>query len=232
MAITVEQNQRNSNGLAQTFVVTYSPAPSEDNLLIATVCHDEVLDDASDITSSGWTRLNTFDATAITPDNRLSMWAKFAGSSEATAVNFDLGEVNRRAHGRILEISGHLFDDLEAEDTADQVTGENGSNVTSNQVDSALVIPPFLIGIIHVGMQGTITDPSVAWDESVTLIDDWSSNFRGSAIGYLEGGATAQPTATWTGARPVGHQFVVVGIQPPNTKLLRGSSFRVSPASA
>ncbi len=234
MAITVEQQRRATNGTAQTFNVIYSPAPTENNLLVAVLGHDEVGEDISDITSSGWIRMNTFDAAAVAPDLRLSVWAKFAGAAESTTVAFDLGEVNRRAHGRAIEVSGHLFTALQPEDTADQTTGEDGSSVSSNQVDSALVIPANLIGIIHVFMLGNITDPSVSWDSGVTLIDDWSNNFRGSALGYLEGADTQQPTASWTTATPVGHQFVVIGegaAPVPESTLLRGSNFQVRPAS-
>ncbi len=237
MAITIEQNQRGTNGTAQTFNVIFSPAPTEDNLLIATLGHDETSADISDLTSSGWRRLNTFGAVAPAPDLRMSAWAKFAGAAEPTTVAFDLGEVNRRAHGRLLEISGHLFTELPVENTADQVTGEDGSAVSSNQVDSSLVIAAELVGIIHIYMLGNITDPSVSWDEGVTIVDDWSNNFRGSAIGYLEGEATAQPTASWTGATPVAHQFVLSGVgsepppPPPTSNVLKGSSFQVRRAA-
>ena len=229
MAITIEQAVRNTNSLAQTFNVTFSPAPTEGNLLIATLWGDEASTDIADITSTGWTRVNTVVGSLGGFDHRLNVWAKFAGAAESTTVAFDMGEVNRRVHGHAVEISGHQFTELDTADAGDQVSNFQDVGGTSNQVDAALTIPIGVIAIAHVGMNNTITASSGSWDSGVTAIDaGYSSNFRGSMIGYLEGADEQQPTASWTGSRANGHQFVVVGVPPPVSTILKGSSFRVS----
>lgn len=231
MAITIDQTAFATNTLAQTFNVVYGATPTEGDLLVAFLWHDETSADIADLTSGGWIRMGTFLAAGLTPDFRISVWAKFAGASEPTTVAFDIGEVNRRVHGWAIEISGFLFDTLQAEDTADQVDNEETIAGISNQVDAALTIPAGVIAVAMIGMTGTITDPSVSWDSGVTTIADASANFRGSGIGYLEGSDTQQPTASWTGSRTNAHLFIIVGVPPPSSKLLTGSSFQIRPAS-
>lgn len=235
MAISVVQSAKSNNGLAQTFNTVFSSAPTEGNLLIAALRHDETSADIADLTSSGWTRMQTVLFSAFSPDYRLSVWAKFAGAGESSTIAWDIGEVNRRSHGWGVEISGAAFSTLPTEDTADEVNGDETVASGSNQVDNSIDVPEDLLAFCIVGMIGTITGGTVSWDSGVTTIDDYSANFNGSGVGVIEGPVTVQPTVTWTGNRQSFHALIIVGEPPPpvpESAVLRGSSFQVRPASS
>ncbi len=211
MAVTKVQIKFGTNTLDQTFSAgAWDPAPIQGNLLVACLWHDEIETDVADISSAGWTRMNTFLASGLSTF-RLSVFAKFAGVSEDAAVSVDLGEADRRAHLWVVEWSGQGFSVLPAKDTAAKVTKENTVSGTSNQVSASLVVPAGLIAVAHVGMTGTITDPSVAWDGDVVFGADANANFRGSAFGWLDGVDNEQPTATWIGSRTNAQMFVIIG---------------------
>lgn len=213
MAITVQQGAFATNTLAQTFSVVLTDTPVEGAPLVAFLWHDELtVVDAADITSAGWVRMNThlfpFGAGV---DFRTSVWAKFAGAAETKTTAFDLGEVNRRAHGFVIEFTGATFTLLPAEDTASKVTHENTVAGATNTVDSALAIPAPLMAVSLVGLTGTMTIDSFAFDSGLTKIGDANSNFRGTGLAFLEGADTQTPTATWTGNRTNGQMFVLIG---------------------
>lgn len=227
---TVVQDTKNTNSLAQTFNNTYGATPTEGNLLVAWIFHDENLDDVADLTSSGWTRMATVEATLSGLDYRISLWAKFAGSSESTTVAWDLGEANRRAHGYAVEFSDVQVTELNAEDAAVFVSGAETSVGTSNQVDDSIEIQAGQLGLAMVGLNGTSpTTPS--WASEVTEHEDWSNNFRASAVGYVDPGATVQPTATWGSNRHSLQMVVALGVPPPVSKALKRSSFTVTKAA-
>ena len=234
MAVTIEQSANSTNTLAQTFNTVFSSGPTEGNLLVALLWHDELSTDVEDLTSSGWERQATsvFDLGGF--DYRASIWAKFAGAGESSTVAWDLGEVNRRAHGWAVEISSAPFSELEAEDTADSVDAETDPAGTSNQVDSAIA---FIQGQLAFAICGTTntsaTEPNWAADPAVTDIGTGlSSNFRATGIGFAEDPGSIQPTATWGTSRQATQIVAVIGIPPPASLALKGSNFHVTPASA
>ncbi len=233
MAVTTVQINLGQNGLNQTFNAVFVSGPIQDNLLVALLWHDEIGSDIADISSAGWTRMNTFGHAleVAAPDWRISIWAKFAGASESSTIAVDLGEINRRAHLWIVEFSGQGFTELPAEDTATMVSHANVTGGETNQVDAALDVPAGLLAMAMVGMVNTITDPSVSWDGDMVTDADASANFRGSAFGHLDGADNEQPTVTWTGARANAQMFVLLGVGVPPSIILEGSSFRVSPSS-
>ncbi len=209
MAVTKVQIRFGVNTLQQTYTTgAWDPAPIQGNLLVACLWHDEVEVDVADISTAGYTRMNTFLSLGTF---RLSVFAKFAGASEDAAVSVDLGEANRRSHLWIAEFSGAGFSVLPAKDTAAKVTNAETPATTSNQVGAALNVPAGLLAIAHVGMTGVITDPSVAWDGDVVTDADAQANFRGSAFGHLDGPDNEQPTVTWTTSRTNAHMVVIVG---------------------
>jgi hypothetical protein len=227
MALTVVQDTKNTNGLAQTFANTYSVTPTEGNLLAAFLWHDETVADIATLTSSGWTRMATAVTTLGGFDYRLHIYAKFAGAAESTTVGWDLGEVNRRTHGYAVEYSSSGVTELNAEDAATKVTGDNGgAAATSNQVDEAIIIAGGQIALAICGTTNTsATAPS--WASEITTNENWSNNFKASGIGYADGGAgSIQPTATWGSNRTNFHMVVALGLPPTTSKLKAGSTFR------
>lgn len=228
---TVVQDTKNTNTLAQTFNNTLGGTPAQGNLLVAFLFHDENSTDVASLTSSGWLRMATASADLGGIVYRISIWAKFAGASESTTIAWDLGEVNRRAHGYVAEYSGSEVTALNAEDGATFVQGERDPAGTSLQVDSPIEIGNGQLGITMIGCAGTSpTTPS--WASEVTEHEDWSNNFRASAIGYTDPAVTIQPTATWGTNRTAIEISVALGEPPPSTKCLTGSTFRVTPASS
>lgn len=216
MAITIEQHDRATNGLSQTITANFGATPTTGNLLLACLGHDEANDDSSSMTSSGWTRMATYDATDVVPFNlRLGIWAKFAGAAEATAVIWDIGEINRRAHAHVVEISGSPFTTLAAVDAAVSVGGQDVNTRADIQVDSAIDIDDEQIGLSLTFLLGTFTDGSGAVAPGFTVIDDYSTNFRGSILAYIEGGGSLQPTASWLTIRVPAQIFVALGVPAP-----------------
>ncbi len=208
MAIAHVQSAVATNTLAQTFTTTYGATPSSGNLLVAMLGHDEVGQDISTITSAGWVRQATFDAIALTPDGRLTCFAKIAGASEATAVDWDLGEANRRAHGYALEYSGFVESIADA-GAANKSGGEDSGNVTSVQTAGAINIRTDGLGIaIAMGFGSGLS--AFSFDVGLTTQIQSALNFRGSAVGWIEAGGSLQPTASWTGSRPAAIIFVEI----------------------
>jgi hypothetical protein len=199
MAIAHVQSIVATNTLAQTFNTVYASGPTNGNLLVACLFHDEAGQDLADISSSGWTRQATFDATTLTTDGRQSVWAKIAGGSESQTVAWDIGEVNRRAHGYALEFSGFVeaIADL---DGATFSGGENNVGGSSIQVAASVSgrVDSLLIGLGGGWGSGL---SAFSWNSSLTTQISSSANFRGSAVGWKEGAATDQPTLSWTGTR-------------------------------
>lgn len=226
MATTIVQDTKSTNGLAQTLTITYSSGPTEGNLLLCWTWHDETADLVS-MSSSGWTRMATEMTTLGGFDYRITLWAKWAGASESTTISVDLGEVNRRAHGYGVELSGHGIMELNAADDAARVTGDNGgAAATSNQVDSSIELK---MGQLAVALCGTTNSSSSAptWDGSeITMHENWNNNFKASGVGTGEGPATIQPTSTWGTTRTNFHMVVALGVPPATSKLKAGSTFR------
>lgn len=233
MAITVVQSANAQNGLAQTFNTVFSSGPTQGNLLVALSWHDENLTDVEGISSSGWVRMATsvFDLSGFA--YRASIWAKFAGAGESSTIAWDLGEANRRAHGWGVEISGVAFFELQTVDAADSVDAERDPAGTTLQV-GPIEIPNNLIGLVICGTNNSSpTEPNWGADADVTDIGTGlNANFRSSGIGYVEGsGQTISPTATWGSTRQATSILAVLGIPPPSSNLLKGSSFQVWPAA-
>ena len=207
---TVVQDAKATNGLAQTFNIIYGGTPVEGNFLVAFLFHDETSTDIEDITSSGWRRLGTTLGTLSTVDYRISVWAKFAGSSEPTTVAVDLGEINRRTHGYVVEYSGVPLTVLPAADAAANETKTIDLAGTSNTLDNSIQIGGGQLGLAMVGLNGASpTTPS--WTSEITENEDWSNNFRASAIGFVDPPATVQPEATWGTPRFSVHVVFVIG---------------------
>lgn len=205
MAIAHVQSSTSTNGLAKTFNSTYGVTPTLGNLLVACLFYDETLQDAAALTSAGWTRAATFDAATLTPDGRQSVYAKIAGAAESTTVAWDLGEVNRRAHGYALEFSGFVeaIPDL---DGATFVSGENAAAGTSIQVSSSLALKVNALGIAIGGAWNSVS--GISWDSGLANPISNTANFRGSAVGWIEGANTLQPTVSWTTGRPRSCMYV------------------------
>ena len=233
MAIAVVQSASGTNGLAQTWNVTLGVAPTEGNLLVCLQFHDESAGDVENLPGSGYTRLNTAAYTMSGFSYRVSVFAKFAGAAEPTATLFDNGEANRRAHGWVAEFSGVAFSTLQATDTADEVDANRDPAGTTLQV-GPITIPANLIGVVICGTNNSsATEPNWSADSDITDIGTGlNSNFRATGIGWVEGaGQTISPTATWGSSRQADSILVVVGVPPPGSTVLKGSSFRVTPAS-
>ncbi len=208
MAIAHVQSVTGSNGLAQTFGVTYGVTPTNGNLLIAALFHDETLQDQSTVTSAGWTRAATFDASTLTPDGRISVYARLAGVSEPTAVNFDLGEVNRRAHGYALEYSGFI-ESIPDADGGSKAVAESSANVNSLQVSTSLSLRVNALGIA-IGGAFNSSGGTPSWDSGLTTQITNSANFRHTGLGWIEGANTLQPTLSWVSNRPAGVMYVEI----------------------
>ena len=225
---TVAQDTKNTNTLAQTFNCTYSGAPTEGNLLIAFLFHDETSTDIATITSSGWTRVGTAVGSLSSVSYRISIWAKYAGAAESTTVAFDIGEVNRRAHGYAVEYTGAPLTPIPATDSALVSQGVVDSGATSNQVDDLVNVAAVQFAVAMIGLNGTsTTTPSWAGGE-VTENEDWSNNFRASAIGYIDGPVSdVQPTASWGTSRASIQAVFVLGAAPDPLVIKARSSFQV-----
>lgn len=234
MAAVIVQDTKSTQGLGVTLTITFSPAPTEGNLLLAWAWHDQTGDNVS-MTSSGWTRIAHTIETLDGFDYRLSLWAKFAGAGESTTITIALGEVNRRAHGYGVEISGSGITELNAADTATFVSGWNTGGGTSNQVDTTIDIGTGQLAVAMVGLNGTSAS-TPDWASEITRNESWSNNFRASAIGYADAPATGlQPTATWGSNRSNMQMVVALGVAPPPpapSKVLAGSSFRAAKVPA
>ena len=224
----VVQNTKATNGLAQTFNNTYSSGPTEGNLLVALIWHDEAGTDIAALTSSGWTRMGTVAALLGAVTYRMSVWAKFAGAAESTTVAWDLGEVNRRSHGYAVEFSGVDMDAIPGTDSAAFVSGVNQpGGTTSNQVDNPIDIGIGQFGLAMVGLSSTSAS-APTWASEVTPIDNWSINFRGSGIGFFDPpGEDLQPTATWGSSRPNIQGVFVIGEALVPVTFKRHSSFQI-----
>lgn len=233
MAAVVEQSTKASNGLSQTFNITFSPAPTEGNLLVAFLFHDEASADIATITSSGWTRMATVVYTLSSFDYRLHVYAKFAGASESTTVAVDLGEPNRRTHGWAVEFSGSEVTELNAEDAATQVSTDNGTVAsTSNQVDDPIDIGAGQLGLAIAGTTSSSTVPP-SWASEITNIDNWNSNFKATGIGYADPPAVGiQPSASWNTTRQNVQLCIALGVPPPMSTVLAGSTFRATKVPA
>lgn len=226
MAVTVEQDTKSTQGLGQTLTITFSSGPTEGNLLLAWAWHDETGDNVS-MSSSGWTEMATVVADLGGFDYRITLWAKYAGAGESTTISIDLGEVNRRAHGYGVELSGTGVTELPAAGAAPFVSGDNGgAAATSNQVDDAIEIGSGQIGVALCGLNGTSAS-APTWASEITPNENWSNNFRASGIGYTENGAgSIQPTSTWGSNRQNLHMVVALGVAPSGSKVKAGSTFR------
>lgn len=210
MAIAKVQHKNGTNGLAQLFSVVFDSTPTEGNLLVAFLGHDETaVEDGADISDAGWTRMATFED-ATDPGRRVSVWAKIAGAAESATVNFDIGEVNRRVHAWVVEFSG-FTGSLPGEDAALFSGGYTASGAQSQQVDAAVVISDGNVGVAVMYTFTTFTGASLSFNEGLATIGDLQTNFRGSGIGWIEGGGSLQPTATWTSGEEVTMMFVEVG---------------------
>lgn len=233
MSISVVQHANANNGLAATFNVILGATPTEGNLLVCLSFHDESAGDVENDPGSGYTRLNTagWDLSGFT--YRPSVFAKIAGAGESATTQFDFNEVNRRGHGWVVEFSGQLFTTLQARDTADEVNAERDPAGTTLQV-GPITIPAGLIGVVISGTNNSsATEPNWSADPDITDIGTGLNvNFRSSGIGWVDGAdQTISPTATWGSTRQGAQILVVVGVPPPGSTVLKGSSFRVSPAS-
>ena len=210
MAIAHVQSTVSTNTLAQTFNTVFGVAPTNLNLLVAAIFHDETLQDVSAITSGGWTKQATFDATTLTPDGRQSIFAKIAGVAESQTVAWDIGEVNRRAHGYCIEFSGFI-ESIADLDAATLSGGENSANGSSIQTGAAINIRTDGLGIAIGGGWGSGLS-AFSYDSGLTTQIQSAVNFRGSAaggselaqesLGWIEAGGSLQPTLSWTGSRP------------------------------
>lgn len=225
---SVVQDTKNQNGLAQTFNNTFSATPTEGNLLLAFIFHDETMSDIADLTSSGWRRLGTAVGELSGTDYRISVWGKFAGASESTTVAWDIGEVNRRAHGYAVEYQDAPLTVLPAEDAAAVVTGINGVTAgTSNQVDDPIDIGNGQFGVAMVGTAGSSPTPP-SWASEVTENEDWNINFRSTAIGFIDPSVTVQPTATWGSNRTNMQAVFALGAASVPLVLKGRSSFQAT----
>ncbi len=205
MAIAHVQSAVSTNTLAQTFNTNFGVAPTDLNLIVAALFHDEIGNDISFITSGGWTRQATFDATTLTPDGRMSVYAKIAGAAEPTALGWDLGEVNRRAHGYVIEFSGFI-ESIADLDGANLSGGENSASGSSIQTGAGIDIRTDGVGIAIGGGFGSGLS-AFSYDSGLTTQIQSALNFRGSALGWIEAGGVLQPTLSWTGNRPRGILF-------------------------
>ena len=208
---TEVQNAKATNGLAQTFNIIYGGTPVEGNFLVTYLWHDETSTDIEDITSSGWVRMGTTFGSLGGIDYRISVWAKFAGSSESTTVSVDLGEVNRRTHGYVVEFSGVPLIVLPAADSATVEVKVQDASGTSNQLDNAIQIAAGQMGLAMVGLNGASATPPTWSADPPTFIDNWSNNFRGSACGFVDPPVSVQPTATWGSPRANIQAVFVIG---------------------
>jgi hypothetical protein len=233
MSISVVQHANATNGLATTWNVILGAGPTEGNLLIGLTWHDESAGDA-EVAPSGYTRLATFNSFLGAFSYRASVWGKFAGPAESTTTQFNNGEVNRRAHGWMVEFSGVLFSTLHGTDLAPSVGAERDPAGTSLQV-GPIEIPAALLGIAISGVDGTSPSAKPNWTADPDMTDigiGLSVNFVASGISFVEGaGQTISPTATWSSNRRGVQILAVVGVPPPGSTVLKGSSFRVTPAS-
>lgn len=200
MAIAHVQSAVSTNTLAQTFNTVFGVTPTNLNLLVAAIFHDEIGNDISAITSGGWTKQATFDATTLTPDGRQSIFAKIAGVSEPTTVAWDLGEVNRRAHGYVIEFSGFI-ENIADLNGANFSGGENSASGSSIQTGAGIDIRTNGLGIAIGGGWGSGLSV-FSYDSGLTTQIQSAANFRGSALGWIEAGGVLQPTLSWTGNRP------------------------------
>ena len=230
---TIVQHANANNGLAQTFNTVFSGGPVEGNLLVALSWHDE-LADLEGISSSGWLRQATavFDLGGF--DYRASVWAKFAGAGESSTIAWDLGEINRRAHGWGAEISGVGFTELDAVDAADSVSAERDPAVTTLQV-GPITVPQDMLAIAISGLNNSsATEPNWSADADITDIGTGLNvNFRSTGIGFADGiEQTISPTATWGSSRQGTQILAVLGVPPPASILKALSSFQVTPASS
>ncbi len=211
MAIAKVWHNNGINGLNQILNLNGSQAPVEGNLLVAFLGHDEAAgEDLADITSAGWTRMNTFEGPGD-PDKRVSVWAKIAGASEPQfpVVTWDIGEVNRRVHGWVVEFSGFVGS-VPAEDAA-LFSGGYTLSAETQQVDAAVVIATDNLGVAFMYTFSLFTPSSLSFDSGLNTIADLQSNFRGSGVGWIDGGGSLQPTATWTSLEEVTMIFVEIG---------------------
>ncbi len=229
---TIVQNAVGNNGLAQTFNVILGAAPTEGNLLVGLSFHDESAGDVEGLPGSGYTRLATFGSDLSGFTYRASCFAKFAGAGESATTQFDFGEVNRRGHAYMVELSGVLFTTLQATDAAPNVGAERDPAGTTLQV-GPIEIPTGLIGFAINGTNNSSTvTPKWATDPDVTDIQNFNVNFRSTGCGFVDGaGQTISPTCTWGSSRQAVQMLAVIGIPPPGSIALKGSSFRVTPAS-
>lgn len=225
MATTVVQDTKSTQGLAQTLTITFSSGPTEGNLLLCWTWHDETGHNVS-MSSSGWTRMATYVSTLSGFSYRITLWAKFAGASESTTISVDLGEVNRRAHGYGVELSGTGVTQLNEADAAVNVTGNNGGAAgTSNQVTSSIDIVNGQIAVALCGLNGTSAS-APTWASEITMHENWSNNFRASGVGYADPPGTLQPTSTWGTNRNNMQMVVALGEPPAGSKVKAGSTFR------
>ena len=208
MAIAHVQSVVSTNTLAQTFNTVFGVGPTDGNLMVACLFHDEVSQDISNLTSAGWVRAATFDATTLSPDGRQSVYCKLAGAAETQTVSWDLGEVNRRAHGYALEFSGfiELVPDLDA---AAFSGGEDNTSGSSIQVGASVSVRVNGLGIAIGGGWGSGLS-AFSYDSGLTTQIQSALNFRGSAVGWIEGANALQPTLSWTGNRTRSAMYVEI----------------------
>lgn len=230
---SIVQSAKGQNGLAQTFNVILGAGPAEGNLLIGLTWHDESAGDVENA-PSGYTRLATFGSDLSGFTYRGSVFGKFAGPAESQTTQFDFGEVNRRGHGYMVELSGVVFTTLQGTDAAGFVGAERDPAGTTLQV-GPVTIDAGLIGFAIHGNNGTSpTLPNWSADSDMTDIGTGQSvNFRSTGISFVDGSdQTISPTCTWGTNRQGVQILAVIGIPPPGSTALKGSSFRVTPASS
>ncbi len=205
MAVGHVQSAVSTNTLAQTFDTLFGVTPTNGNLLVAGIFHDETVQDLSAITSGGWTKQATFDAATLSPDGRISIFAKIAGVSEPTTVAWDIGEINRRAHGYVIEFSGFI-ESIAGAGLANLSGGENSASGSSIQTLAPISIRTDGVGIALGGGFGSGLS-AFSYDSGLTTQIQSAANFRGSALGWIEAGGSLQPTLSWTGNRSRGIIF-------------------------
>jgi hypothetical protein len=232
MAISEVQSAIAQNGLAQTFNVVLGAAPTEGNLLVAMYWHDRSAGDVENNPGSGYTRLNTvgYDLSGFT--YQASVFAKFAGAGESATTLFDFGEVNRRGHGHMVEFTGQIFTSLQSADTAEKVDAERDPAGTTLQV-GPITIPTNLLAIAINGTNNSSpTAPNWSAESELTDIINLNANFRATGSAWAEGtGQTISPVCTWGSSRQATQILAIIGVPPPGSTVLKGSSFRVTPAS-
>ena len=229
---TIVQNAVAQNGLAQTFNVILGAGPTEGNLLVGLSFHDESAGDVENA-PSGYTRLATFGSDLAGLTYRCSVFGKFAGAGESATTQFDFGEVNRRGHAYMVEMSGVTFTTLQGTDAAPFVGAERDPAGTTLQV-GPIEIPAALIGFAICGTNNSSsTPPNWSADLDMTDIQNLNVNFRSTGSSFVDGSdQIISPTATWGSSRQAVQILAVIGIPPPGSTALKGSSFRVTPASS